>query len=64
VIATSSLARAQSIIASETSHVTLAVSPQSSRRLVLTATVTGDSGGDAPGGTLKFVDETAVVRVA
>jgi hypothetical protein len=58
LIASPSLARAQSVITSETTRVTLAAAPQPDGRLALTATVTGAQGSGVPGGTLKFIDES------
>jgi hypothetical protein len=58
LIASPSLVRAQSIITSETTRVTLAATPQSDGHLALTGTVTAAQGSAVPGGTLKFIDET------
>jgi hypothetical protein len=58
LIASPSLARAQSIISSEMTVVTLTAVPQPDDRLLLTAAVTTGQGGGVPGGTLQFIDET------
>ena len=60
VIASPSIAAAQSVITSEITHVSLEVTQQPGNGLLLTATVAGEHGGAVPGGTLQFIDETSM----
>jgi hypothetical protein len=50
-------ARAQSIIESETTRVTLSSVTEAPGRVVLTASVVTDRGVGVPGGTIQFIDE-------
>jgi hypothetical protein len=51
---------AQSIIQSESTHVTLVSFSDSAGRTTLTASVTTLQGGGVPGGTIQFVDEATL----